>query len=150
MRRRYLAVAVAAAVGFPSAAGADDSYRAELVVSDLATVGLVAGSVAIGDEGAKYTLGVAALTYLVAPPVIHGVRDGGSRAILSLGVRVGAPLVTTLIGVSTCKGMGCIAAGILGIAAGALGAMIIDDLLLSTSVAGEPASPRLIRFGATF
>ncbi|HEY0195029.1 MAG TPA: hypothetical protein VGC42_28140 [Kofleriaceae bacterium] len=54
----------------------------------------------------KPGVGLGLLTYLIAAPIIHSANDDGSRPTISLGLRIGVPVVLGGLGsmLPTCTG----------------------------------------------
>jgi hypothetical protein len=127
-------------------------YRGYLVLSDLTAIGLFAGA-AVAKGGTSTALGIGGVgMYALGAPMIHSANDEGGRAALSLGLRLGLPVVFGgigyVLGEATCHeppppssddpaddtSFGCgfsgVAVGALGVFGGMLGAILVDDLAL--------------------
>jgi len=75
------------------------SYRWQLVAADAAAVGSLALALRDGNRGNDWgTLGLA--TYALGPPIVHAANGHGGRALGSLTLRVGLPLIGGLVGAS--------------------------------------------------
>jgi hypothetical protein len=118
-------------------------YGWQLLVSDAASisVGVASASLRGGDE--MIPLGV--MGYLVAPIVIHATHGQGLRALASVGLRGGLPLVTALaaaIGASGCGSQrydDCqMSWGIAGLVTG-----IVTGIAVDAALAREPVPREL-------
>jgi hypothetical protein len=92
---------------------------------------LVAGS---SDSAGLGTLGVAG--YVFGGPIVHAVHGNGGRALGSLGLRIGLPLVGAAVGASSesdCDSDAgfCLGQAALGFGMGMLGAMLIDAIAIA-------------------
>jgi hypothetical protein len=68
----------------------------------LAADGALLGLTAVALAGDAEDLGqLSLLGFFVAGPLVHRAHAGGSRALASLGMRLGLPVVGAIIGVST-------------------------------------------------
>jgi hypothetical protein len=124
--------------------GAEETrwYGWQLLVSDAASisVGVAGASLSGGDD--IIPLGV--MGYLVAPVVIHATHGQGLRALASVGLRGGLPLVAALaaaIGASGCGSQhydDCQTSwGIAGLVTGIVTAIAVDAALAREPVPGE-------------
>jgi hypothetical protein len=116
--------------------GRGPDYRWQMVVSDLASVGLAASG---GGAG----IGLGLVGYTLGGPIIHDLNDGGGRAGTSFGVRLGAPVLGALAFAGLAKlgdhcrkddfdcddspGIAIVAGAVLGAAV----AIVVDDLFLA-------------------
>jgi hypothetical protein len=117
----------------PSGESAGESYRAEILAVD-------AASLVLALSGNEMGIKVAGLTYLLGGPIIHGAHGGGGRAGASLVMRVGMPLLGALAGAALTQ-HDCSAddecddefpvGPIFGFGLGILSAMILDTALLA-------------------
>lgn len=115
-------------------------YGYQLMLADAAWVGL---AVASGPKG-----GLFALSYLVAPPIIHGVHHNVAMAVASPLIRSLVPVLGAVIGAraESCPahdeqeldfcGLG---GAIAGFGIGMLVAMVVDYSLAWETVAAAPA-----------
>ncbi|HEY0195439.1 MAG TPA: hypothetical protein VGC42_30195 [Kofleriaceae bacterium] len=113
----------------------EPDYRWQLVVSDLGVIGMLASARESGVE-----LGL--LTYAFAAPIIHEANADGTRALSSLGLRLGLPLAGALTmgfvakAVGTCGGAYCdsddgpVASMLVGALVGMAAAIVIDDVYI--------------------
>jgi hypothetical protein len=95
--------------------------------------------------------GTAAAFFYLGAPVIHAAHDHWDRALGSLGLRIGIPILTTIAGVAIGSGSpnDCDCFGLspgqsiglfVGFTLGALGAMAIDDFVLAYDDPPKPSS----------
>jgi hypothetical protein len=119
-------------------------YRYQLVLSDVATVGLLVATTRTESwETTRPMLLASLATYALVPPTIHLVHEQPLRALGSFGLRVGGPFVGAGLGLvitaPLCaadqgEGWGCLGAAVLfvggGFFAGIVGGMIVDDAVL--------------------
>jgi hypothetical protein len=125
---------------------AQPSYRAQLALADAAVVGVsLLGSLS-ANNNAVPTLVIG--TYLLGSPAIHLAHDHGSRAVASLGLRLGLPLLGAMLGAgaacggrSSCGTDAAIAVPAIGAVAGVLAASAIDLVYLGRE--DTIAAPRL-------
>ena len=117
------------------------SYRTMTFAADAAAVGML--FLAIDNENedlAKLSLG----TYLFGAPLVHVVKNRPSRALASLGLRVGLPILGGMLGEAMHEEPECYEydycgdyyegpsdEAVLGIVGGALAAMVIDTAYLA-------------------
>lgn len=111
-------------------------YRWQIALTDLASIGLV-------FSGTKPGPTIGALVYVLGGPVIHGSNDEGGRTALSLGMRLGLPLIGAVGGAKLISARtscaqddidcddGALAGAFLGFSLGVLSAMILDTALLA-------------------
>jgi hypothetical protein len=111
-------------------------YRWEILLADAASIGLVFSHTKPGPT-------IGALVYVLGGPVIHGSNDEGARTAISLGMRLGLPLIGAVGGAklisarSSCArddidcDDGSLAGAFLGFSLGVLSAMILDTALLA-------------------
>lgn len=144
MRFALAAFAVAAVLFAGATASAADSaerewYGGKVIGADAAAIGLFAGA---GAADSAALASVAGGVYALGGPIVHIAHDRGQTAAGSLGLRVGLPLGTGLIGILASNLFLGAASGVVGafdglqwFAAGALvgaaGAMVIDWFVLS-------------------
>lgn len=127
-----------ASVG-PKAARADEWYGAQNLAFDGVALGLATTAVFTPRTPRKVLLGLSLGTYLVASPVIHGAHERPAIAVAALGLRIGMPLALGIVGlgIGAADGQGfegvgtALVGGVLGVALGALTAMLIDDAALA-------------------
>lgn len=117
-----------------------DSYRWQIALADVGAVSLLlAGK-------SSTTSSIAALSYLLTAPAIHGIHDQGGRVAASLGLRLLLPLVGGF-GLaalaehnSKCTpddddcDSGALYAGLFGFTLGAVSAMVIDAAVIARPV----------------
>jgi hypothetical protein len=112
-------------------------YGWQNVLSDVASVGLIAAS---GSSSAAPLAYVGLLGYIGGSPVIHAVNGSGQKSAISVGLRLGLPLVGGLMAYAITSshsqssedndlGNALEIAG--GVAAGAIVAMVIDDIFVA-------------------
>lgn len=115
-------------------------YGLEILLADGLALGVAGASIKLEQPGfALAGLG----TYLIAPPIVHAIHGRPGRAAASLGLRIGAPAVGMVTGITmACAFGGCssggdfgaygaIAGGALGLGAGAIAAMVVDAVVLA-------------------
>jgi len=115
----------------PSGEADGESYRAEIVAVD-------AASLVLALSGNPTGIKAAGLTYLLGGPTIHGLHGNGGRAGASLVMRAGMPLLGALAGAALTPDCSpdseCDddfpAGPIFGFGLGILSAMILDAALL--------------------
>lgn len=107
-----------------------DSYRLETFAVDATAVALIAAS---GKNSTVTVLGLS--TYVLGAPILHGVHGRGGSAVASIGLRVGIPIVTGMVGSALLSSSdheeGAIAGAVLGGLAGMIAASTIDIAVLS-------------------
>ena len=135
-------------------------YGAPIVLTDLASLGALAGGTALTDRGSDAGWGLILLgtgAYLLGGPIVHFTERGVRPALASLGLRAGAAAGGALTGAiiggaigsrekcgsdDTC-GLGGAAVGFaLGLSAGGLVAMVVDSAAIAYKSA-TPAAPAL-------
>ena len=140
-------------------------YGWQILISDaasMAALGAAAGSDSPMNAG---LLLLAIGGYLVPPPIIHGMHDQGGRSLLSVGMRLGLPVLGAAVaeGASSgCEGVDCSGdAALVGLLLGAGAALALDVALANEAVKparttpGVALAPQLIiseretRFGIT-
>jgi hypothetical protein len=127
-----------------------DDYRLTLLGVDVAAVSMLVGAAYLSQDGTSAApLALAGFgAYAFGGPVVHLVHEQPSRALGSLGLRLGLPLAGLLTGaalIPTCPSgdAGVCTASMLGIGillagGGALAAMIIDDTVLGYAPKASP------------
>jgi hypothetical protein len=137
----------------PAPAPAVESYRLEVFALDAgATVALVAGN------RNSAVVGLALGTYVLGAPILHLMHGRQGTAMVSLGLRVGLPLLVGMIGSrafadsSDPDSDGPIAGAALGVMTGAVTASAIDIGALAAGderphLAVTPASHGGMTFG---
>jgi hypothetical protein len=129
------------------------AYRWQVVTADVAAIAM---SLAVdrisadgGDRpGALATLTIA--TYFFAAPMVHGVHRQGKRALGSFALRAGLPLLLGLLGEEIDGTPDCDACQdtlrsegkLLGLTAGVLIAMTVDNVLLARPIWKRVERPR--------
>jgi hypothetical protein len=145
-----------ASPSIPPPQPAPEWYGEQLVVMDLAAV--AAGLLGIAGTRNGQSIGVAFLllggaTYLIGPPIVHGVNGSGPGTILgSFGLRLGAPLLVTAVAfflipsntnTDSAFFNALAVATTVGFLVGGGSAMLIDDALLARRPASD-ATPRVV------
>lgn len=149
---RVLVVSLLFALAAPAAARADRPPRGEIAVTDLA-VDMTVAAGATFDSPHLVLAGVTA--YVLAAPALHAAHGDPAGGGVSLGLRVGLPLLIGLpAGVisarrSSGKSTGPGQVLLTGAAIGALGAQLIDVLVLS-GARDTSATPRMLTLGGSF
>jgi hypothetical protein len=148
-----LAIAAAAAVALalsPSPARAEEEwYGGEVLAADAIGWALIIGG-ATADAWPVSALGVGGV--LLGGPIIHAAHDNYGRAGISLGLRIGGPLLGLGLGAAIDKNShsfipaGPIIGAFLGYVAGA----IADIALVAYEDDSPAAAPRLISIGGRF
>ncbi len=119
---------------------APTSYRWQIVAADVAAVGSLVMAL---ENGSKDWASFGLATYGLGAPMIHAANHHGGRALASLTVRIGLPLIGGMLGAR--QGCGAPAPGdgacgdsgfpddgyVKGIAIGAVAAMAIDAWLIA-------------------
>jgi len=138
-----------------------DDYRLQLVASDAIALGLAITG-ASWDQGPREELGYAAFgVYALGAPMVHAANGHALRGLASAGMRLGFPLGGTVVGVlaalPVCAAVdsnsdwGCLGPmavfGALGLVAGGLTAVIIDDGFFGKVEIKESASQSALRRG---
>lgn len=136
------AIAVASVLGGAGRAHAEEGYGIVTAAVDSVPLALTITSMTANDER---ILLPAIATYLVGGPVVHLAHGHPGRAGLSLVLRAGAPVALGLLGAASERhtgrpGLSELGAGVLGALAGALGAMVVDWLVLSAGTDDAPAA----------
>jgi hypothetical protein len=121
-----------------------DSYGWQLVLADAASVALMFSH----DSSAT---GAGVLGYALAGSVIHGAHEQGNRALASLVLRIGLPLVS-VYGLAALAKSHCApsdddcgddeSGAIVALGLGALAAMVLDDAVIARPVARPVNPPR--------
>jgi hypothetical protein len=114
-------------------------YGGQTLVADAAAIGLFVAAAGSADGGGSgMLLALSGLTYLVAPPIIHGAHDRAGVSFASLGVRAGLPLTGMMLGKASAScgrqndEMFCgLGEAVIGFSLGALSAMAIDAAFLA-------------------
>jgi hypothetical protein len=112
-------------------------YRLKLALADLSAIALVVGAIP-APEVAKAPMVYSGLgLYLVGGPTIHVLHAQPIRALASVGMRVGFPIVGALPGLALAAGCGdeiCVLGGVflgaLGALVGAGAAIVVDGVAL--------------------
>jgi hypothetical protein len=119
------------------------SYRAQTLAADAAAVGLFLIAAKSGDRDRSEVFGTLSIaTYALGAPFIHVTKNRIGRAVLSLTMRVGFPviggmLLDSLRPTSTCDdGLYCEYTGpsdemVLGVIGGLIAASIVDAAVLA-------------------
>ena len=146
------------ALAASSTARADDT-RYELIANDVVADGLMAPSIGrdVPGETAEKAMALGVVLHVFGAPVVHWAhREWGSGAI-DLGVRAAAPMVGWITGDLVCEHWEldspghdynyCYWLATTGFAAGALGAQLLDWLVIS-----RPDQPHtmMLTFGTRF
>ncbi len=119
-------------------------YRPHLLGLDLASLGLVAAAIAVNGKGSEALAWSSLGLYAFGAPLVHVAYEKPVRALASLGMRLGFPVAGGALGLllaaPSCnsstddEGWRCVGAviglGGLGVVAGGLTAIIIDDAFL--------------------
>jgi hypothetical protein len=128
-------------------------YRLQIVAGDAVTVGLSLVVDRLSGDGAGRSGALATLTigsYFFTAPLIHGLHREGKRALASFGLRAGLPLLFGLVGEQLdgtppcdfCEDTLRSRGKIVGMTAGVLLAMAIDDVLLARPIYRRAERPR--------
>jgi hypothetical protein len=128
-------------------------YRLQVIAGDAVTVGLSLVVDRLSDDGAARPGALATLTigsYFFTAPLIHGVHREGKRALASFGLRAGLPLLFGLVGEQVdgtppcdfCEDTLRSRGKVVGMTAGVLLAMAIDDVLLARPIYRRAERPR--------
>ncbi len=136
---------------FPAAPAAEPQrtwYGGEIMLSDLASIGVLVAAGNVGDSGAAEALALGgSLGLASAPAFTHGAHGNGGAAAGSIALRLGLPAAGMYIGAATCdeeahrdEFLGCLGAAAGGFMLGGIAAMVIDDFGLAWSDA--PTSTR--------
>jgi hypothetical protein len=129
-------------------------YGAPILASDLLSVGLVHLAFRGEDNGAL--LAAAGATWLLAPPIVHGLNGYVSRSGISVSMRVLLPLAFGAVGYQIgrlfdqCDFSCDFEYGVTGFLGGALAASVGDLLLATERVAAAPMARPAPRPGPTF
>ncbi len=127
-------------------------YRWQVIVADSATVAmsLVIGALADGGDrpGALATLTIA--SYFFSTPMVHGVHRQGKRALASFGMRAGLPLLLGFLGekidgtppCDVCNDTLRSKGKLVGLTAGVLISMAVDNVLLTRPIYRKRERPR--------
>jgi hypothetical protein len=149
---RALVVSLLIALAAPSIARADRPPRGEIALTDL-TVDVAVGAGVAFESPHLVIAGVTA--YALAAPALHAAHGDAPGAGVSLALRVGLPLVIGLpAGVisarrSSGKSTGPGRVLLIGAAVGAVGAQLIDALLLA-GARDTSAAPRMLAISGAF
>lgn len=138
-------MASAVALPPPPTDQGEASYWYQTIGADMLAFGLLVGAAKAnsskGESVAKLSIGV----YLLGGPIIHVAHDRPGRALGSVALRAGLPLVGGLIGAAfepkrhcdefdpyeECDGDGIGGPALLGLMTGVVAAMIVDSTVLS-------------------
>ena len=106
------------------------SYGWQIVLAD------VGGLVVAGVVGAAGGGGASVAPYFLASPIVHGVHGNSGKAIGSLGLHLGLPIVGMLVGVGVgghnCDSDACGLGGlVLGMMGGMVAATVVDAAWLA-------------------
>ena len=143
-----LLVGVVALLGLgPREARAEEWYGEQVIISDVTSAGVTSIGIGANKDGVML---LGAAMYVVGAPAIHAAHGDFGRAGISLGMRVGLPVLGAVAG----SAAGChskrmfdclIPTGmLLGGMIGILGASVLDAALLSTT--HEDVAERKIMF----
>ena len=141
----------------PARADAKEWYGAPMVVADVASVALIVGGLVAEDHRSKAAPGlllVGAGAYLIGGPIVHVVQHRTRTGVASLALRGAAPLggglAGAIVGAAIGSRMNCgdndncaiggLAIGFaVGVAAGGITAMVVDDVSLARREASHGA-----------
>ena len=118
----------------PPTAGAGESYSGDIVLADVAALGMVAGASALPVLGAA-----AVASYLFTPAVIHLLHDNPGRAAGSLGLRLLLPVGGAFLGATleNCRGQGESLCGVMGLMVGGLTGIVAAAVIDAAALAGD-------------
>jgi hypothetical protein len=120
-------------------------YGMPIVVTDIAALGIFVAGMVAADHGSDIGSGIMLVgvgAYVLGGPIVHLTEHNVGKGFASLGLRVGAPLAGALTGAIVGGGIGSrkkcggndtcalgylAEGGVLGLIAGGLVAMLIDD-----------------------
>jgi hypothetical protein len=123
----------------------DNSYRLQIGIANAAGIAMI-----VATAGSDRALELSIATFIFASPAVHLFHDRPTRALASLGLHVGVPLLGILVGVGVGGGnrpadeddLGpAIIGGLIGAAAGAAIASIIDISVLAKNDAPSRVLP---------
>jgi hypothetical protein len=121
-------------------------YGMPIVVTDIAALGIFLGGMVAADRGSDVGSGIMLAgvgAYVLGGPIVHLTEHNVGKGFASLGLRAGAPLAGALTGAivggvigsgrncggknDTCALADLAVGGVVGLIAGGLVAMVIDD-----------------------
>jgi hypothetical protein len=122
----------------------DNSYRLQVGIANAAGLALI-GLTVRSDRALELSIA----TYMLASPAVHLFHDRPSRALASLGLHVGVPLLGILVGVGVGGGnrpadedIGpAVIGGVIGAIAGGAIASVIDISILAKNDAPARVLP---------
>jgi hypothetical protein len=145
--------AAALVAALTATAHADDrtTYRLEIAGTDTASLALTVAGVKTTSPLLMYT-GTAGMA--LGAGVVHFAHGHYEDGGLSIGLHVGAPILTTLFVMRVFKpcaegAEGCVAAPVIAALAGWLAADLTDVFWLTDDTA-PAATPHMLSFGASF
>jgi hypothetical protein len=137
-------------------------YRLYLLATDAAALTFVIGGAALQNQASMPVVYTGVAAYALGAPMVHVAHEQPERALGSLGMRLGFPVLGAALGygltAATCDPntsgeFGCLGAAVLfiggGFFGGVLSAMIVDDAILGkveltqTRERAGRSSPRL-------